>query len=551
MSKSTPFLTIGMATAQDYHGCFFTIHAIRMAYPELLDEIEFIVVDNDPNSKHGTTLKKHMKNVANSKYVSMLSPKGTSPSRNRVIEEATGKFTLVMDCHVLLPKDTLTRLFAYLKERETIGVDILQGPLIRDSIQILESHFNDLFRGEMWGIWGKAWRCSCNPDANVFTTMVRDKMSIPLTCTLDPQPVAGCDKCDKPIPTLPQKEYNKAFKEAGFVEAGRDDDSQPFEIPGQGLGMFCVETANWVGFHPDSRAFGGEELYIHEKIRKAGGKAWCLPFLKWLHRFGRPDGVPYVLTRVDKIINYVIEFNELGMDLAPIHKHFVKEGSYPQKQWDRMVKNPLGSRSHQALANEGPKKKSVGKQLQEKDFEEGLHLLNGIDPIYLAIESRKPGPSTHMGVLRRLAVKVDHVTEVTSKRESTVAFLAAKPKKVNTYTMEPRVGLQEKLDGDMDNLELTRIATSHSILRDDDGLPTTDLLYLDSTPDPQHLKFELNTYGVESTRYIVVKNTVKKPALLKTIREFVAAVPEWSVTAQYSEHGGLTVLSRNKEGTEK
>jgi len=48
----------------------------------------------------------------------------------------------------------------------------------------------------------------------------------------------------------------------------------------------------------------------------------CLPLLRWLHRFNRPFGVPYVNTWEDRVRNYFIGFDELGLDTTPIEAHF-------------------------------------------------------------------------------------------------------------------------------------------------------------------------------------------------------------------------------------
>ena len=70
-------------------------------------------------------------------------------------------------------------------------------------------------------------------------------------------------------------------------------DGPPFEIPMQGMGAFACRREAWPGFNPRFGGFGGEEGYIHEKFRQAGGRTLCLLFPRWAHRFGRPAGVPY------------------------------------------------------------------------------------------------------------------------------------------------------------------------------------------------------------------------------------------------------------------
>jgi hypothetical protein len=90
----------------------------------------------------------------------------------------------------------------------------------------------------------------------------------------------------------------------------------------QGLGLFACRRDAWLGFNPEFRGFGGEEGYIHEKFRKAGRRVLCLPFLRWVHRFGRPLGVPYRNKWEDRIRNYVIGFGELGVPTDDLEAHF-------------------------------------------------------------------------------------------------------------------------------------------------------------------------------------------------------------------------------------
>ena len=90
------------------------------------------------------------------------------------------------------------------------------------------------------------------------------------------------------------------------------------------LGLFACRRTAWPGFNPKFRGFGGEEGYIHEKIRQRGGRTLCLPFLRWMHRFGRPLGAPYVNRWEDRMRNYVIGFTELGLDTAEMEAHFAE-----------------------------------------------------------------------------------------------------------------------------------------------------------------------------------------------------------------------------------
>ncbi|MCI5221349.1 MAG: hypothetical protein D3924_01360 [Candidatus Electrothrix sp. AR4] len=105
---------------------------------------------------------------------------------------------------------------------------------------------------------------------------------------------------------------------------GDDPAGEPFDIPMQGVGLFACRRTAWPGFNPRFYGFGADEGYIHEKFRQAGGRTLCLPFLRWLHRFNRPMGVPYPVRWKDRIHNYLLGFDELGLDTAPVREHFTE-----------------------------------------------------------------------------------------------------------------------------------------------------------------------------------------------------------------------------------
>jgi hypothetical protein len=105
-------------------------------------------------------------------------------------------------------------------------------------------------------------------------------------------------------------------------ERGKDFEAPPFDIPMQGLGVFSCRRAAWPGFNARFRGFGGEEGYIHEKFRQNGGRTLCLPFLRWMHRFRRPMGVPYSNRWEDRVRNYLIGFRELGLPTAELESHY-------------------------------------------------------------------------------------------------------------------------------------------------------------------------------------------------------------------------------------
>lgn len=273
-------LTVGMATYNDFDGVYFTVQALRL-YQDMSDT-ELLVVDN-----YGCeTTKDFVEGWAKGRYILAKDVVGTAASRDLLFREGNGDAVLCCDSHVLLAPGVIARLKDYYREHPDCR-DLLQGPLVYDDGTSLSTHFDPVWRGQMWGIWAT-----------------------------DPR--------------------------------GQDPEGEPFEIPMQGLGVFSSRKSAWPGFNPRFRGFGGEEGYIHEKFRQAGGRCLCLPWLRWMHRFGRPKGVPYPLFIEDKLRNYILGHAELGLDLEPILAHFTEH--LPHEKVYAVAAEALGEGQGASLA---------------------------------------------------------------------------------------------------------------------------------------------------------------------------------------------------------
>lgn len=276
MSKK---LTIGMATHDDYDGVYFSIQSLRMFHSEIMDDVEFVIVDNNPDSNHGKALQGFMGWIQEPKQLIPFKDYKSCMLKGMVIENAKTPYVLVMDCHVMIVPGAIKKLIDFFDSGKDEG-NLLQGPLLYDDMRSISTHFDLNWRGQMWGTWGTD-------------------------------------------------------------ERGKNPEAEPFEIPAQGMGCFACRKDSWLGFNPRFRGFGGEEGYIHAKYRKAGKKTLCLPFLRWVHRFGRPNGVTYPLWMKEKVKNYFIGFDELGLDTEQIYEHFMTEGKQTREtleQWHKETK---------------------------------------------------------------------------------------------------------------------------------------------------------------------------------------------------------------------
>ena len=223
-------LTIGMATHDDFDGAYFTVQAIRLFHPEVAEQTEILVVDNDPRGIAAEPLKRLESHIPGYRYVPFERWKATAV-KDVVFREAAGTFVLCIDSHVLLAPGSLRKLLDYIDAHPDTN-DLLQGPARHDNLRELMSHMEPVWRDAMFGTWAHDQRAD-------------------------------------------------------------DVDGEPFEIPMQGTGLFCCRRAAWPGFNARFVGFGGEEGYLHEKFRRRGDRTLCLPFLRWLHRFERPRGATY------------------------------------------------------------------------------------------------------------------------------------------------------------------------------------------------------------------------------------------------------------------
>jgi glycosyltransferase involved in cell wall biosynthesis len=249
-----PGLTIGMPTHNDYEGVYFTLQSLRLYHD--LEDTELLVVDT-----YGCTLTRDLvQALGGARYILAPGATGTAQAKEIVFREARGDAVLCCDCHVLIVPGAIARLRQFYRDNPDCD-DLLQGPLLYDDGRSISTHFDPVWRGQMWGTWGT-----------------------------DPR--------------------------------GTDAGGAPFEIPMQGLGVFSCRRRAWVGFNSGLRGFGGEEGYIHEKFRQTGRRCLCLPWLRWMHRFNRPGGPRFAVTVQDKVRNYAIGYAELGLDPEPVVSHF-------------------------------------------------------------------------------------------------------------------------------------------------------------------------------------------------------------------------------------
>lgn len=256
-------LTIGMAVYEDYDGVFFTTQALRYYHQDVNRErIKFLVVDNSPESIHSPHIKEFVEDTVKGKYIAAGDAKGNAAAKDLVFKHAETELVLCIDSHVLIEPGGIRALIDYY-DNNPESHDLIQGPLLYDDIYSnnVFSHFRPEWGSGMYGKW-----------------------------------------------------------EAD--DRAKNKNAPAFEIEAQGCGLMSCRKDAWPGFNSRFKGFAVEEYYIHQKFRNAGHKCVCLPALRWIHRFTRPDGPKYRNVWEERLRNYIIGWREVGLPLKEIVEHF-------------------------------------------------------------------------------------------------------------------------------------------------------------------------------------------------------------------------------------
>jgi hypothetical protein len=361
------------------------------------------------------------------------------------------------------------------------------------------------------------------------------------------------------IKTTSYSGHDKFLLENGCTRAADTDAQLPFEIPAMGLGLFACRRESWLGFNPEFRGFGGEEGYIHEKYRQAGRTSYCLPFLRWNHQFADPRAVKYTVDTRNKLRNYLIGFNELGLDIRPVYEHFVRYGRVSMGDWLEMVKDPVAFKPiySQPLAVTHGQPVQEQQQVRIPNMPPLPDINNcSIEELYQWVRRIPRDLNEHSEQLKVVAYNSRHVTEFTKRRESTLYFLAGRPEYLISYNAEGTDPMMTVIKntvvrdtGEEGHISFTiNTGNVDSLLVDIDE---TDALFLDTEANYVRLSEELKKHSSKVRKFIVIHDTMingelgddGKLGLNYALREFVKENPQWKVYSFSPAQYGLTVLT--------
>lgn len=310
-------LTIGMATYRDSKALWHTLQVLHAnAIAEgVRDQVEFVVVDNDPAGPHGKVNAKYTQNVRG-RYVALPEPIGTAPPRQRVFDEARGDWVLVVDAHVHLQPGRVRQLVEW--TTDNTSPDLYQGVLLNSEQRYPVADFERYVR-------------SLKLDPTQISGELRAK-------------IRRGFETDRPYIQWTHWAgrwgEDGLFGKAAVNPAAVDPLCEPFQIPYGGLWCFLSRRETWLGFHTEFRQFGIEG-YIQTKYRRANRGVWCLPWLRGTHWFRDAKAYPpeFPMSWINRTRNYVLAWQDVRMrPLHEVYQHHVKHpGRTTEQQWQAIL----------------------------------------------------------------------------------------------------------------------------------------------------------------------------------------------------------------------
>lgn len=265
---------------------------------------EIVVVDSSPEgSELSSQLGKHLRSLKSARYSRYIGPASSCLYKDVGMREATGDVRVCIDSHVLLRPGSLDAILAYFDD-DAHAQDMLTAVCMNNAwtVQgtnqmIYADESYDLPRG-VEVVEGVVWR------GDKIGAWVRDRRG------LNPHGV-------------------------------------PFEIQQAGTFAFAMRGETWPGFHPAMTGFGGNETYLMERVRAAGGRVLCHPAFRGVHDFMNQDRHDYPTLVEDVMKNYLIGFEaidtERGRQLHRSALQFFR--AFDRKRFDLVTSKLPASRT--------------------------------------------------------------------------------------------------------------------------------------------------------------------------------------------------------------
>lgn len=591
-------VTIGIPVFDDIVGLEMTLQASARRWHS--EGCKIVVVDNKPLIDDRKQLQGASRELASYcsdmgvEYVPLPTPQGTAAPRDLIFAKATTDIVVVMDSHVIPDETMVSAVRQYFDDRNH-RKDILSGPMWRRALTKehhpipMGTHYKDEWGAEMWGRWALAWQCKCGSNDWHFHTIeqprdtslaleggaIQSRVAAPRSSltkfcevAMGTKEVTECPMCGRELPReVPWHKHGFLLEQLGYrPRCTRHEDTQPFEIPGMGLGFFAMRREAWPGFPAGMKGFGGGELHMHILVRRNGGRAVCHPLCGWWHKFPHDIRIPknqynqlppddqllafikgrqYPNDIFTKTRNYVLWRERLKMPLDDVYERLVVASKkLTDDQWQWLIADPLNHNDYsQAPGNERPAVAGLSPDSLTGEV---------IDAKIQAITKADIRVAPHLDDVTALAEQCEHVVTCGKRIAWDWAIMrAAKKQTALRYSTHNRAYRHANGDSihalaafgfDVDAAESLNVEPV-----------ACDMLILDTDHTAQRIEAELQHWTPTVKKWVLVYGTeaygmILKPkqqpdGLLIGIKAFLRVNPMWKRVYHSAFGSGLSVLS--------
>ena len=94
-------------------GVYFTYQSLRLNNMDIWDDLDFVIIDNNPESAEGNATRQFCDGTRGIRYIPYTDRRSTSV-RNEIFTNSEAEFCMSIDPHVLFEPDTIKKTHIFL-----------------------------------------------------------------------------------------------------------------------------------------------------------------------------------------------------------------------------------------------------------------------------------------------------------------------------------------------------------------------------------------------------------------------------------------------------
>lgn len=489
--KGALFLDVVMVMFEDWEGFWATVQSVLYEAESagISDRIGITLVDQSPpGSQHSVMARGYGSNLPRFQYHHQENL-GSASGKTSAMFRSRGEWSLLLDCHAALKPGSLAKMVKFM-EANRFSDDLYGGVIeLGAGYQNFRQWIASAVRAKLNGTYDRDdFRQLNDKEIEQHFAHMQYAINAGLKGEAIVDHVLGTDRgYHSHLDTKWQGDTLGAW----VTDKRAERSDQPiFEINNlAGWFLFCRAQA-WREvnpYHPLMRGFGGEEGVNALAFQKSGRKAFCAPFARASHRFGRAEGAKFRLTTDDRIRNYALAFHSMGLkeELGRMRDYFVNQRPDPTQKSNKSIvpfeADKFDAIVAGAIAEHEQMVRDIKQQQKPRTTLEEMYRLAATQPHWV---------SRHVGLLRKLSSMCRSVRTLSTDHQfSTVALLAGQPDVLEITDADCTECLMGKL---------REVKGRTSIAKIEEATGDVDMIYADGVTSEQ-----LESVSTQAKKFLI------------------------------------------------